>query len=379
MKRVLSVVFNSFLHDSRVLKESLSLQQAGYEVRVIALHSGDLPEEEVVAGVPVQRLRLRTRSWSKNRFIQLFKYAEVWAKLIRLSRKADILHCNDIEPLPLCLLTKWLFNRRLKVVYDAHELEFDKSDTHTNYYPRFFLRLAERFFIRHADAMIVVSPLIADAYVQRYGIRPPAVVMNCPYYREPGPHEDIFRKKFGIPADHKIFLYQGVLQPHRGLELLTELFSEMEEPYVLVVLGYGPLAEMVEETASRQAKIFYHPAVPPTALDDYTRCGDFGFYLIQGNTTHQQLTLGNKVFQYIMAGLPVVSSDLTSMRYILKDGMGVLVKNFRDKEEVRKALLELGSWGKAHYQPILAKAATQYTWENQEKVLLQAYQSMYER
>ncbi|MBK7408413.1 MAG: glycosyltransferase family 4 protein [Saprospirales bacterium] len=230
MKKVLSIVFNNFLHDSRVLKECISLKNAGYEVRVAALHSGELPEEEVVAGIPVTRIRLRTRHWSKNRLVQLIKYAELWVRLIRMARHADILHCNDLEPLPVVVLAKWLVNRRAKIVYDAHELEFDKSEAHTKYYPRFFLRLAERFFIRHANAMIVVSPLIADAYVERYGIPRPAVVMNCPNYHAPQPHADIFRKTFPIRPDQRIYLYQGGLIPHRGVEPLLEIFPNWMTP-----------------------------------------------------------------------------------------------------------------------------------------------------
>ena len=378
MRSVLSIVFNNFLHDSRVLKECISLQNAGYEVRVAALHSGDLPEEDEIAGVPVTRIRLRTRNWSKNRLVQLVKYAELWLRLIRMARHADILHCNDLEPLPVVVLAKWLVNRRAKIVYDAHELEFDKSDAQTKYYPRFLLRAAERFFIRHSNAMMVVSPLIADAYMQRYGIERPVVVMNCPYYREPGPHEDLFRKKFNIQPRQRIFLYQGGLSPHRGVELLLDIFPKLGNDYVLVVLGFGLLVPLVEQAAEKHANIFYHPAVSPTDLDRYTACADVGFCLYQGFSGNHNLTIGNKIFQYIMAGLPVVASNLEGLKYVLTDQMGIVVQDFRDPDQLQGAIREIGNWNPENYRPHLATAARQYNWENQETALINVYQSLYE-
>ncbi|MBK8492529.1 MAG: glycosyltransferase family 4 protein [Saprospirales bacterium] len=378
MKKVLSIVFNNFLHDSRVLKECISLKNAGYEVQVAALHSGELPEEEVVAGIPVTRIRLRTRHWSKNRLVQLIKYAELWVRLIRMARHADILHCNDLEPLPVVVLAKWLVNRRAKIVYDAHELEFDKSEAHTKYYPRFFLRLAERFFIRHANAMIVVSPLIADAYVERYGITRPAVVMNCPNYHAPQPHADIFRKTFGIRPDQRIYLYQGGLIPHRGVEPLLEIFSQLDDSKVLVVLGFGPLTSLVEKYAADFPGIYYHPAVAPTELDRYTACADVGFCLYQGISGNHNLTIGNKIFQYIMAGLPVLASNLAGLKYVLNAHMGIVVENFRDPDQLEEAVLQIGAWKKEDYLPHLHEAALQYNWENQETVLLNVYHSLYE-
>ncbi|HHJ49547.1 MAG TPA: glycosyltransferase, partial [Phaeodactylibacter sp.] len=328
LMKVVSVVFNNFLHDSRVLKESISLRKAGYEVEVCALHEGDLPEGEVIEGVPVHRIRLRSRSWSKHRLIQALKYIELWYRFIKRYKKYDLIHCNDVEPLPMCVLTKLLFNRRLRIIYDAHELEYDKAEKGSKYYPNFVIRLAERLCLPFTDAMMVVSPLVAEAYAKHYNMKqPPTVVMNCPYLRpQDAPKPDIFRQKFGIQSNQRIFLYQGTLIPRRGLELLLELFTELPQDYVLVVLGYGPLTEMAQAAARENENIFFHPAVSPTELDDYTASGDIGFCLYQGNSGNHRLTIGNKIFQYINAGLPVIASSLDGLRYILREpGLGIVV------------------------------------------------------
>ena len=372
-KSVISILLNSFQHDSRVLKECQSLQKAGYKVKVVALHTGDLPEEEVVAGVPVHRIKLRSRQWSKNRIIQLIKWVEWFFRVGWTYRKIDILHCNDVAPLPLGVLIKWCFNWKAKVVYDAHELEFDKVEPGSNYYPQKALALAERLFIRRANARITVSPLIAEAYAKRYKIEAPAVVMNCPPYHSPTDRKDIFREKFGIRPNQKIFLYQGGLIAARGIELLLEIFSKMPEDKVVVVLGFGPLTEQVKQAAEQSSQIYYHPAVEPTVLDDYTRSADYGFCFYQGHSGNHQLTIGNKVFQYVMAGLPVLASDLKGLKYVLSDGMGIIVDDFRNKASLLKAIEAIAQWNQDDYLPKLEAAAKRFNWEAQEKVLLDSY------
>ncbi len=377
--RIVSIVFNNFLHDSRVLKECISLLKAGYKPEVCALHEDPLPEDETVEGIPVHRIRLKSRSWSKNRLVQVLKYAELWYRFIKRYRKVDVIHCNDVEPLPLAVLTKLLFNRKMRILYDAHELEYDKAEEGSKYYPNFVIRLAERLCLPFTDGMLVVSPLVAQAYAKHYRLnKPPTVVMNCPYLRpQNAPKPDLFRQKFDIRKDQRIFLYQGSLIPRRGLELLLSLFPELPGKYVLVVLGYGPLSSLTKQAEKQNPNIFFHPAVPPAQLDEYTASGDIGFCLYQGSSGNHRLTIGNKIFQYINAGLPVLASSLDGLRYVLREpGLGIVIENFHDKEQLRKALIEIGEWKPENYLPRLRQAALKYHWEKEEKKLLKAYQQL---
>jgi len=97
LKSVVSIVLNNFTNDSRVLKEAISLQKAGYEVKVIALWEDGLEEYEIIENISVHRIKLKSRSWSKNRLIQIVKYIELIYKLIKGYRDIDIIHCNDFR------------------------------------------------------------------------------------------------------------------------------------------------------------------------------------------------------------------------------------------------------------------------------------------
>ena len=140
--------------------------------------------------------------------------------------------------LPAFYISKW---KKKKLIYDAHELEFDKKEKGSGYYPQAILALTEKILIKNTDAMITVTPLIAEAYAKRYNIIPPKLVMNCPTYKTYVPSKDIFRKKFNIRADQKIYLYQGGLLPKRGIEEILTAFEQLDNQYVIVFLGFGPL------------------------------------------------------------------------------------------------------------------------------------------
>ena len=46
MKKITSIVLNNFINDSRVLKENISIKNAGYSTQVVALHEDALKEYE---------------------------------------------------------------------------------------------------------------------------------------------------------------------------------------------------------------------------------------------------------------------------------------------------------------------------------------------
>ena len=127
MKKVLSIVLNNFTHDSRVLKENLTIKNQGYNTKVLALCDNGQKENEVVSGIEVNRLKLITRPLPKIYIIQLFKYFEFVIRATLKYRNYDIYHCNDLNALTIGVLIKFLFNREAKVIYDAHEYEIERG------------------------------------------------------------------------------------------------------------------------------------------------------------------------------------------------------------------------------------------------------------
>lgn len=372
--RVAAFVLNSFKNDSRVLKENISLQKAGYDVTVVALHESPLAERETLAGISVHRIKLKSRAWPKQRLVQLLKYVEFIFRAVGAYRQSDILHCNDLNTLPIGVIIKRVFNRDAKIVYDAHEYETEQNGL--GGWRKRIVKWLERGLIGYADAVITVSGGIADEYVRLYGIPRPALVLNTPL-RRPVVRKNLFRDTFGIGEEQAISLYQGSLSRGRGIENIIETFKGMEASgQVLVLMGYGPLAKIVKEAAAAHRNIYYHEAVPPEVVLDYTASADVGLSLIENSCLSYYYCLPNKVFEYAMAGLPVIVSGLYEMRRIVEAyGIGAVIAS-DDEAGFRAAVEEIDAIGAETLQYNLERFAETFNWEAQEQVLLGIYKAL---
>lgn len=93
------------------------------------------------------------------------------------------------------------------------------------------------------------------------------------------------------------------------------------ENCVLVFLGSGPLVdEMLAEAAklSIADRVFVLPAVPVSELPEWTASADIGLCLIEPLGESYRLSLPNKLFEYLAAGLPVVGCDLPEIGAVLR-------------------------------------------------------------
>ncbi|PIF03444.1 MAG: glycosyl transferase family 1 [Arcobacter sp.] len=382
MKKVISIVLNNFKNDSRVLKENISLQKAGYDVKVVALHEEPLQEFDEVQKVPVHRVKLKSRSWSKNKIVQVFKYIEFIYRVIKQYKNNDIFHCNDLNALPIGVLIKLFFNRNAKVVYDAHEYETEINGLKG--IEKKLTKLLEKLLIKYADKTITVSNAIANEYVRLYNIEKPALVLNNPTYQQVGKHNK-FREVFDISEEQSIFLYQGGLSKGRGIEILLDTFkllweeTKQDKNYpVIVFMGYGILEDEIKKQAENYKNIYFHQAVSPDVLLTYTSSADFGISTIEDTCLSYHYCLPNKMFEYIMAEVLVIVSDLPEMKRLVQTNeIGTIAKQNTPiglKEAIKKAVL----LDKKQLLINIKKVKHIYNWEEQEKVLLNIYKDLHE-
>lgn len=373
-KTVCQLVLNNFTNDSRVLKECKSLASAGYDVKVIALFDSGQAVDEVVSGVQIHRVKLWTRLLPKTRFFQVFKYLEFLSRVALRSRGYDIYHCNDLNVLPAGVLIKLTTSQPVKIVYDAHEHESERNGFSA--LEKRITRFLERCLINRADKVLTVSDSIANDYVNIYKIGKPRLVLNCPYKQTISPM-NLLRENLDIDESVKIFLYQGSLSKGRGIERLLRAWAEMNPPdKALVFMGYGPLETTIKEASSHQS-LFFHPAVKPDVLLNYTSSADVGICLIEDTCLSYRYCLPNKMFEYIMAGLPVIASDLIEINKVVREHRIGAVASDISANCLNEAMSQLEAIGQAELSTNLVEASKKYCWEVQEEALLQEYAALY--
>lgn len=369
----LHITLTPFVHESRLLKESASLVRAGVAERVIvaALHEPGLAEHEQIDDRRrVWRVPLRLRGLPKSLAAQVLKYLEFGARVAWMAwrERVALVNVHHLDLLPLGVLLKWLCGARL--VFDAHELETERHGL-TGTRQR-LAKLIERRFISHADLVIVVSDGINRWYRDAYGLERIETVLNCPEYAE-HPKSHRFAEALSIPRERKIVLYQGGLSGGRGVESLAAAFEARDDGrHVLVTMGEGDLAPHVRALAEKCPNIYFREPVTPQEVLEHTSSADVGVSFIEPTNLSYYWCLPNKLFEYLMAGLPVIVSDVPEMRRLVEDrGVGVVLTSLTPATlAAALSMIEEDEGMRARVRAV----AAEYSWEQQSGRMLRAYE-----
>lgn len=410
------VVKNRLSNDARVKKEMAVLAADGWQVTVIAMAEPGLPYEENINGIRILRppvfsktkesLRRQVahaseesdnsfkakviRSLRQNRLRRLF--ADLtrdipWENRLRdaaLEVDAKIYHANDLDTLQICGSAAARRNARL--VYDSHELWLESSRYLIATHPlnRIRLKRIERKYIYKADAVIAVTPLRGEEMQQMYpAMKNLQIVENAPEKLEKLPSAGKLRDMINAAPDTVIALYQGVLCPERGLEELLKAAKLTTNPAVrFVIIGMdtwnGTLQKMAANMGLKD-KVIFLPPVPSEELPEITVDADMGFILFRNTCLNHFYSLPNKLYEYMMAGVPIIASDFPEMNRVLNEVESGITVDPDSPEEISSAVETLA----AH--PAMRKkmkdrgrtaAMDRYNWEPQSIIFRDLYRKL---
>ncbi|TFY90819.1 glycosyltransferase [Pseudomonas kairouanensis] len=392
MPRIAMIVWNEFRNDARVLKEAQTLQSAGYPVTVFALHTpGVTRRHEVLAdGIRIVRVghggrKARSRSErpaaAPTRLPLRRVLSRLWVNAglaVRIAlHRAAVVHAHDVNTLP----TAWLAARLsgAKLVYDAHEISTSREG-----YGRFrrWVARIEGQLMPRAQATITTTDSRARFFARAYKIARPLVLQNRPRLTD-YPNTQRIRHELGLQHPWPIVLYQGGLQQGRGLERLLRVSATLPEAY-FVLIGDGKLApplKQLSEDLGLTGRVHFIPTVALADLPSYTASADIGVQPIENTCLNHFTTDSNKLFEYIMAGLPVVATNFPEIRAVVQaHATGLLIRAEGDAS-LREALKQLiDDPGLRRTLAVNSTHAAQHlNWEQQESKLLAVYQQLLAR
>lgn len=370
----LHINLNELINASRVLKQTKSLASSGLvdNVYIAGLHKEGLDENyDYDENRKLKRFSLYSRNLSKIFIVQFIKYIEFCIRvfLFYKNKKIKIVNIHSLSLLPLGVFLKYSYKAIL--VYDAHELETERNNTKG--FRRKLGKWLEFHLIKHVNMSIVVSESIATWYANEYNIKSPSVVLNAPNKRELKTNNH-FREKFNISEDQIILLYQGGLMAGRGVNLILDAFKARTDNKVVVVfMGYGELEKDIQNAALKQSNIFFLPAVPPQIVLEYTSSADLGIHLIQNTCLNHYYCMPNKLFEYAMAGLPVIVSNMKDMsELVISKNMGTVISDF-SVHSVNQAIDHFLIQDLNTMKINAYRVACENSWEVQEQKMLDAY------
>jgi len=230
----------------------------------------------------------------------------------------------------------------------------------------------EKRFIKYVDLVVTTGEMDSEFIEEYYNLEKSLVLRNLPKYKKIENPVNL-RKKLNLPEDSIILLYQGVVLEGRGIIKVIHQIGNFKK-LVLVVLGDGAFKEKFEAESKARGvsnQVFFYGRVPHEELLDYTAGADFGLALIENISKSYYYALPNKLFEYIMAGVPVISSNLPQMKNIIdRYSTGVCVDPENDEElndvfeQIQNGSLEI-----EEAKENCSKAALELNWEEEYKKL----------
>jgi glycosyltransferase involved in cell wall biosynthesis len=314
----LHLVLGSTQYDSRILKETAAIDRAGMFDRVLVLGLTDEMHgvERREGGRTTREFSLRTRGLPRNLAGQSIKFAEWRSRILRACRGLPIgvVHCHDLLPLPVAVRIKR--DTGAKLIYDAHELETERAGLRG--LRRRLAQRTERRMMRHVDAIVTVSPSIVDWYRNRHPGVEVVLVRNVPERVPVNETAEPLRDRLGVPDDAALFISIGGFSRGRGIERALCAFADDSVRHHVVFMGFGPLAGEIDAAAARCARIHRIPPVSPEEVVRFAAGTDVGLSLTEDSCLNHRFCLPNKVFESLVAGVPVLCSDLPDQANLIR-------------------------------------------------------------
>jgi glycosyltransferase involved in cell wall biosynthesis len=315
---------------SRALRQLRALDELGCRVEALGLGPPPVP------GEIAERVHLRVLPRPEGRGPLFFWRAHRLFRREVLDRPAAVYHASDLYVLPALAAAANRHGGAL--VLDARELYPHVDATAGKPWARWLWSAVERHYLPRTGAVLTVNDSIADRMAETYGIERPVVSRNVPP-RQHVPRTDALRERLGIPSGQRIVLYQGLVRAGRGLERLVDAMRDVPDA-ALVVIGDGPTKPALQRQAAGVLGDCAHflPHTPPDDLLRLTASADLGVHVPEPITESIRLALPNKLFEYLMAGLPVVVANIPEMRRVVEQFDVGLVVDPYDRDGLASAL-----------------------------------------
>ncbi len=369
---------STMLNESRIMKEteSLASQNLFKKIFIVGLfEEGLLEKEPIDATREIIRINLKDSFLNKIYLLKIFLSFHFMYKSFQFfkGQKVDVVQVHNLATLPLGILFK--LTKKSKLVYDAHELETERTGWPS--YIRFMAKIAERTLIRFVDTLLVVGPSIAEHYAKAYNNKPqPQLIINAPKFIRPK-KTNYLKETLNIPSTTPLFIYVGLISEGRGILEMIETFKVTKKDIALVFLGFGPGVDTVKEAAKQSNKLFFHEAVPIEKLIDVTASADYGltFLLTPDHCLSYYYAMPNKFFEYAFSELPFISTYGKDMAYLVKEyGLGEV---YDPSESTLETVIDkILARNYAEMVENTKRFRADYCWEKQEEKYLKIYREI---
>ncbi|GAC1568387.1 MAG: glycosyltransferase family 4 protein [Ktedonobacteraceae bacterium] len=377
-------------NDVRSLRSGAALAREGFEVSIIDVeHDRSRPIQEDLCGIHLRHLIIPTWHSSRRSELRFFITSLrtfMLSSACLIQSRADIYHATELNALPACFIAAILCRKPL--VYEAYELHIPYPETSVAFWRgcgKLIMRLLTIVLPRCAG-VIATTPLYAEEMKKRFRLKEVTLLRNIPPYRIVE-QNDLLREHLSLGAEKRIALYQGRLQRNRGIDKIIHAAAYLEPDTVIVMIGDGPdkayqasiRSLIASEGVADRVKIM--PPIPLyEELLDWTVSADIGLILYTpGYSLAVKLILPNKLFEYIMAGVPVLATQLDAVEEVMqKYDVGQIVSSIEPAAigaAINAMLTDKGTLARLK-QNALNAARHDLNWEKESLQVVRLYRDV---
>lgn len=382
----------------RLLKEADALHEAGYAVTAVvcdytqALRSYD---DEIAARIPWKAIRV-SRPAGEG---QIRLAAGAVAKLVATAGgHAPVALAARAYGGPVAALQR-AASEVPAALYIAHYvtglaaaaaaarrhgamLGFDAEDFHSGEatgepgddFRMSMVRAVERPLLPSCSHATAASPMIAEAYAMHYGISPTTVLNVFPLAMAPAvPHRG------GEQEPVRAYWFSQTVGPDRGLQSFIRAMARAKTRTTLDIRGsdrwhHGDrLLDLARELGVAD-RVSLLPTAPPEDMVRLAAAYDIGLSLETDVSENRGLCLTNKIFTYLLAGVPVLLSDTPAQRALAPQlGAAARIVSLADPQEMA-AIMD--GWAGSPAARVEAAASAwrlgreRYNWDVEKEILL---------
>lgn len=231
-----------------------------------------------------------------------------------------------------------------------------------------FIKAVQDYYFARADQVFTVSPGIADTISAEQRLKRPVKVMrSMPLHA---------RHPFRPVSGTRKLLYHGLIDPARDLDLAVRAAALWTSDTRLIIRGpsEGDTADQLQALAAKLGvshKVTLEPAVPFVEMLTRANEADIGYFVYRDGSPQRRFVLPNKFFEYQMAGLALMISDLPEMAALTRHyDTGVIVSDLTP-EAIARAVDSLTDDQINTYKTNALKAAETLCWEQEQAVLIE--------
>lgn len=359
--------------DRRIRNFVSLFARAGWNVEL--LYGSVSPTEGTLEGVSTM-VHIQPSAPSGPRFF--FSYDRLLTTYLRNAPPVDVTIVSDLFGLRAAARTK---PRKSLLVYDAREVYTRLPTVEGHRLKQWFWKRWERQGLAQTDLVVTTAPLDGDAIRTVHGTLPPTVVLkNMPSEADIDASSIDLRSALSIGRERTLLVYVGGLQQGRGLLTTIEALHQIPEAD-LVLIGTGAFTDTLRDASSRAGLAsrthFYGPAHAADVLP-LLRSADVGISLIERTSGSYRLALPSKVFEYLHAGLPVVSSPLEQVYTCIGEQPYLFYADENDLSAVVHAIRNAldASTVSGMRERVASEARAHYTFEHDAVTLLEQIERM---